>query len=209
MNTGPSVVVNKSGFFSSLVKGIFGTVIAIVVCGTVIGVYGLKAVDNHALKLVEMVEHGVPEVLVAMQDWQDAMPPAIRDALNDRRDFDYRSQLAISSPIRSIQETHGGGSVVTLEITNQGDEIVSLLALRLFIEDDGRHSIERISYVATPLAIEDEWRGPLLPGQTRRIAHYVPVQDGDLRVSTELTDLRLWNGPAETPIAAAPETTPE
>ena len=197
MNTGPSVVVNKSGFLSSIAKGIFGTLIAIIICGTALGFAGLRMADKHASKVIDGTCVILPELLEVAAQWQDILPPALADALNDRRAFEYRDHVGIETDVRHFEDKHAGHAVVGLEITNQGEEVVSLMMLRVVIEDEGPENVIKVINVATPLAVEHDWPGPLLPGQTRKVP--VPIRRvvGELDVSVELTELRLWSGPAE------------
>jgi hypothetical protein len=50
--------------------------------------------------------------------------------------------------------------------------------------------------VATPFAAHGEWRGPLLPGETRRIPQRVQHVVGEPTLTYEVTDLRVANPPA-------------
>jgi hypothetical protein len=197
MNTGPSVVVNKSGFLSSIAKGIFGTLIALIICGTVLGFAGLRMADKHAGKIIDGTCVVLPELIDAAAQWQDILPPVLADALNDRRAFEYREQVEIAKTIKRYDAKYGERAVVALEITNEGEEVVSLMMLRMVVEDEGPHSVVKVVNVATPLAVEDDWAGPLLPGQTRKVPVSIRDVDGELDVSIELTELRLWSGPAE------------
>jgi len=207
MNGGPSVIVNKGGFFSSLAKGFFGLLTVTVICVTVVGLYGVRTADQQISRVISIVNNGVPAVLEVARGWQEALPPALKDALNDRRAFDYCSQLDVRTSVRDVQRhEHQRLVAVAMDITNRGDEVVSLLGLHLLIEGEGVHTYDRTVYAATPLAIEDEWRGPLLPGQTRRVVTKAYAVQGEPEVKVDVVELRLWNGPAEDhqPVAAVP-----
>jgi hypothetical protein len=73
---------------------------------------------------------------------------------------------------------------------------VSLLSLRLLIEDEGSEHVERVFLAATPVGCERDWPGLLPPGETRRIAQRVCRLVGEPKVTVEVTDVRVWNGPA-------------
>ena len=190
MYTGPSVVVNKGGFLSAIVKGVFGTVMVVVVCVTALGLYGIRVIDTQAGTLTH--------VLAMLPEWQKAVPPAIADALNDRRAPEYRSSLDIKSRVEVTRKDREDG-VVLIDVKNNGHEVVSLMSLRVVVADESdtrRHELPVV--VATPLMIEEEWRGPLLPGEQREIVTHVRGLVGEPKVSTELTELRVWKGAAET-----------
>lgn len=206
MYAGPSVVVNKGGFLSAAVKGIFGTIMVVVVCATALGLYGIRVIDTQAGALTRL--------LATLPEWQRAVPPAIADALNDRRAPEYRSELEIKSRVEITDKDRGGG-VLLIDVKNNGKDIVSLMSVRAVVEvaSDVRR-LELPITVATPIQIECEWRGPLLPGEQRQIAERLCGVVGDPKVSVELNELRVWNGPmpkaeATTAVAASPAVTPD
>lgn len=210
MNSGPSVIVNKAGFLSSLARGLFGTIIAVVICASAVGIYGMRLVDRNVDVLRAAITDTVPELvstlpdmLSAMPDLMAAAPPVLADAMNDRRAPEYRTELLTSARLVPRYED-GETWAVVIEIVNQGQEVVSLHSLRLTLEDARQVPVQAYMVVtATPLAIDEcaELRGPLLPGETRRIAQRVYVSNGGLTPVLETTELRIWNGPRE----AAPE----
>jgi hypothetical protein len=200
MYTGPSVVVNKGGFFSAIVKGVFGTIMVVVVCGTALGLYGLRVIDTQAGSLTH--------VLAALPEWQKVVPPAILDALNDHRAPEYRRELDIQTRIETTGAERDKG-VVVISVKNKGDQVVSLMSLRAVVEDTSDRRLHELPItVATPLMIEGEWRGPLLPGEQRELAQRVCGIVGEAKVATELTELRVWNGPVAKAEATAAATLP-
>ena len=81
-------------------------------------------------------------------------------------------------------------------VINEGDQVVSLMSIRLQIEDDENLPLEEQTvYAATPLAFEHDWRGPLLPGSTRRFRGSWIRSDSwaDLALSWEISELRVWD----------------
>jgi hypothetical protein len=201
MNTGPAtVVVRRSGFLPALTYGVFGTVIALIVCGGVITFSVIELVDRQIDNVMAMST----EVVKVLPDWQKALPPALADAINDRRDLGYRDQLDISARVAGER---WASAVVTVK--NNGDRPVTLLSLRVVVEDeDGVPVREFTTYAATPIAIEDEWRGPLLPGSTRRFtAGTLRDSIGEWKATVEITELRVW-GDAKQPTEMTIETEP-
>jgi hypothetical protein len=193
MSSTPAVVVKKSGFLNGLFYGFFGFLITTVLCATGLAVYGLSIADSKAVQALSTAERlvtGVPEWVDGMLD---ALPPVIADALHDRRDPSYRQQVDVT--VRPVRAGRSGSiNRAAVEVTNNGPETISLMAVRVvLLDDDGAAAHERVVYVATPLAIEDEWRGPLLPGSTRKLSMAVyGVKPGDYEVSHEITELRVW-----------------
>jgi hypothetical protein len=183
-----TVFVTKHGFLSSLVLGLCGMISITVICATAVGLYGLYIVDDK----IEDLVGASPDMVEALTDWQAALPPALADAIDDRRDLNYRPQVDASV------ELLGTDSRLTpvIEVVNQGDKVVTLLSMRVTVEDDeGIPDKEMAVYAATPITIDHEWRGPLLPGSTRRFA----LRSGRLGrdaalASLEITELRVWNG---------------
>ena len=90
-------------------------------------------------------------------------------------------------------------------MVNNGDEVVSLLALRVVLLDEHDQLLtESQEWAATPVAIEDDWRGPIMPGSKRRFVCWrsCPHEAGPLDVVTpeiEITELRVWTGSDESP----------
>ncbi len=204
MSSGPAVIVNKGGFLSATAKGLFGTIMVVVVCGTALGLYSLRMVDMHITSAINEVGTVTEKVLAILPDWQKNAPPQIADALNDRRAIDYRSSLKIAARVTKGDGRRGDSEVV-VEVTNTGSEIVTLLPLRVVVENEEGTPVSELSaYAATPIQVCDEWRGPLLPGSVTR-KFVVPMckshnAKGDLKASVEITDLRVAK-PAAAPVA--------
>ncbi|MEW6249467.1 MAG: hypothetical protein AB1716_02390 [Planctomycetota bacterium] len=204
MNSGPAVVVKKAGFLAALVRGIFGTIMVLIVCATALTLYGMRIANNF---------------IQALPNWRETAAPCVFDALNDRRAIEYRDSLRINTRLERL-EPDGGSStrsgegdrgVVRIEVTNTGPEVVSLLALRVVVEDDSPARIcELPMTVATPVQIEGNWRGTLLPNETRVVGRRLCDIQGDAKVTYEIADLRVWNGPrgASQPAPAAERNLP-
>lgn len=202
MSSGPVVVVNKGGFFSALAKGLFGTVMVVVVCATALGVYGLHIAGSLIGVPTEAVAR-LPELIAGLPEWR-TMPPVVADTLNLRRDFAYGKSLTVATTMRLVREgSDEQAGVAEIEVTNHGGDVVSLLSLRVLIEDEGAAHIDRTVVAATPLAVGD-WCGPLQPGATRRMPQSVFHIVGEPRVTVEVSDVWVWKGPADEPAALPP-----
>ena len=186
MSSAPAVIVNKGGFFSALAKGLFGTLTAIVVCGTALGLYGMYTVDKNFGRFAQQVFDALPH-------WQQALPPVLADALNDRRAPEYRPSLEIATRYVPSRKDSDRG-VLVVDIQNTGPETVSLLALRLVVEDDSSERFATLSMTAaTPLAFGDE-PGPLQPGSTRQVIRRLTHVAGEPKAKVEVSEVRVWNG---------------
>lgn len=196
MSSSPAVIVNKGGMFTALVKGIFGLAMTLVICVTVLGVLGITTVNSNVGRILEGGFGSVSAILDGSAEWQSILPPAIADAVNDRRDIGYLENLGVAGTFVSVDEEEGS---VAIEVTNNGDKIVSLMTVRVLLADDSVPSAEFVVPVATPLSIDcDEgWRGPLLPGATRKIIEPVWRVHGEPELSYEVTEVRVWAGPIE------------
>jgi hypothetical protein len=202
MNGGPSVIVNKGGFLASLAKGVFGTVMVLLVCGTALGLYGMHVFNSDVHLFTGQVGDIVQGVLARLPDLQKALPPILADACNDRRAIDYRDSVQLTARLERARQG-GRDGVVVLEVKNNGKEAISLLTARVVVQDESDSPVCELSIVvATPLQIEDEWRGPLQPGETRIVPRRLTEVVGEVKVSTEVTDLRVFNPP----VAVSPKS---
>jgi hypothetical protein len=199
MGKNSPVVMYRRGFGSSLVLGFFGTFCVVIVCATCVAIYGFKVVNDRLDNLIEMS----PAALTALTNWQSALPPAVHDALHDRRMPEYRDKVRVTASL--VRDWKTDRLIPIVDVANEGDQIVSLMSLRLQIEDDENLPLQEFTvYAATPLAIESEWRGPLLPGSQRRFRapQIRDLSPGELSVRWEISELRVWNVAESTPPAA-------
>jgi len=197
---GPShIVFRKRGFLSSTAMGLSAIVITIVLCCTGIIIYGVHLASEQSGRIITLAQstvRGLPE-------FAEALPPVVADMLNDRRRPDYSKDLAITAqPTRRPDDA----TRVTIEVVNNGSEVVSLLSLRLLVLDEYDQILcESNEWAATPFAAEGGWRGPIMPGSRRyfvcgRRVHGDISPVTELRTEVEITELRVWNGP-RTPTA--------
>lgn len=195
MDTGTPIIV-KRGFLSTLAYGVSGVLITGIICGTGIGLYGLRMLDHKTGDLASLAK----EIVAAVPDIIEALPPVLADALNDRRDPGYRSDLEIDIAIRQDQDSSWQRPV--LIVKNNGDQVVSLLGLRVvLVDEDGLPVEEESIFAATPLPCEDEWRGPIFPGETRKFSTQMYTHETGLTAEFEVTEIRIWNGPSEDVLA--------
>jgi hypothetical protein len=214
MSSVPAVIVRKGGFLNGLFYGFFGFLITTVICATGVGIYGMRIADSKVVQVLSTTERlvtGMPDWLDALfnalPNWGEALPPAMADALRDRRDPDYREHVDVA--VRLVPERYRRNRQrAVVEVTNNGTETISLMAVRIVIADeDGVPEYEQVAHVATPLAIEDEWRGPLLPGSTRKFTIRVFTDErGEYEASYEIAELRVWDPDAAGSTSAEPET---
>ena len=183
--------------------GIFGVVGVAIVSATMLATYAMHIVDSKTDGVIGFAKttiEGLPGLI-------DSLPPALGELLNDHRDPEYAANIKIDVQMITDERTDTVRPV--LSITNDGDEVVSMLAVRVAVlNNDGVPLGDWTQVVATPIAIEDEWRGPLFPHTTR---HVVCSRYGgsrsvsakvDVRPEAEISELRVWT-PSERPIRAA------
>jgi len=192
---GPShIMLRKHSFLSSVASGLSAIVITVIVSGTVVLLYTVHLASDKSERVISLAQSAVR----GLPEFQRSLPPALADMLNDRRDPSYASQLAISAKVVSRPESHGQTRTL-IEIVNQGEEVVSVLSLRVVLLDENDHVLcESQEWAATPVAIEDDWRGPLMPGSKRRFVCWrrCPYEVGPMDVvkpEIEITELRVWN----------------
>ena len=188
MHSGPSVVVHKGGFLASVARGFFTLLTVLVICVSGLAGAGLWLVNRHMDRFASVGT----EVLRLLPDWQAALPPALADAVHDRRAPEYREQLQLTA--RVIPGDSSDEPKLMLEVVNRGPQTVTMLAARVDFERDGVPVHTRLEYVITPLAIDKaEWPGPLLPGETRRIVRRLKSADPGASLRIETCELRVWS----------------
>ena len=85
------VVVNKRGFLSTLAMSIATVVSVTIICASSVAIYGLTIVDNRTRDLISMS----PDAMTALLQWQDSLPPAVKDAITDIRSPEYQDQIDV------------------------------------------------------------------------------------------------------------------
>ena len=194
MSRNAPVYVRRHGFLAAVAYGVFGTLTAIVVCATGLGVYALHVADDKADRLLS----AGAGVFTSLPEIQESLPPVLSDMLQDRRSPSYREQVDLNC--RLVASTDGRPyNHVVIEATNHGPATITLMALRVVLVDDEGVPVRAMStYAATPATIENDWRGPLLPGSTRQCSFNVYGDARGLKPIMEVTDLRVWEeGPTE------------
>ena len=171
---GNVVIHKRMSVFSVAIFSLAMVLIAAIGCATALAFHAIAIVDRRTL----------PEIT-------EALPPALADAIDDERRTDYLADLTITS--RIVDSDHRGRSRGVVTITNDGDRVVSLLSLRVVGLDSGDTPVwEDVTWGATPIQIDDEWRGPLLPGVRREIPVSSYSRDRATTLKCEVTDIRLW-----------------
>jgi hypothetical protein len=175
--------------------GLFG-VGAVAIGGiTAVALRGLSMVDSKTSALINLVDgtvEGLPELLASL-------PPAIGDVLNDRRAPEYAANVDVQLDFVPAED----GVRPVLTVTNKGEEVISMLAIR--VAAFGERQLPTYDWtrvVATPLAIDDEWPGPLYPGNKRYVVldrtRRVPAEAADtVQGAYEIADVRVWVPKAE------------
>jgi hypothetical protein len=193
MNDFPQIIYKRHTFLSALAMGISAIIIAFIVSCTVVIIYGMNFAGDKSEEVVALVEQairGLPKL-------QESLPPFLADMLDDRRQPDYVTQLDITASTTLLPADQGTVKT-TIEIVNNGKEIVSLLSLRVVVLTSQNEIIaESNEWGATPIAADHDWRGPLMPGSRRYFVtshRALPVFSADeLKTEVEITDIRIWN----------------
>ena len=180
---------------TAMVIGIFGIGGVTIASATAVVLYSLSVVDKNLSVLIGIAENGVdslPEVLKSLPD--------LADTLAGQRMFDYAEELEIE--VHFTPSSREGRIRPVMTVTNRGREVVSTLALRVAaVTASGIPIHEWTEVVATPIALVDEWRGPLMPGATRhvilpsrRLREDMP---NNMTAMTEISELRIWDPTSE------------
>ncbi len=193
MSDFPQIIYKKHTFLSAMAMGVSAIIIAFIISCTVVIIFCMNFAGNKSKELVTLAE----EAIRGLPELQKSLPPALADMLNDRRQPDYITQLSIT-PSTTLPPNDNGTVKTTIEVVNNGKEVVSLLSLRVVVLTSRNEIItESNEWAATPIAADDDWRGPLMPGSRRRFVtshrgHPVFSAD-DLKTEVEITDIRIWN----------------
>ncbi len=166
--------------------------LGIVVAGA-LGLYGMRILDTKANGVLDFAGDtidGLPELI-------ESLPPALADILEDRRAPDYASNITVK--VNFVTDEHRGNLIPALSITNDGDEVVSMLAVRVAaLNSDNVPVREWTQVVATPVAVDHDWRGPLMPHATRHVVMHGwcggarLTGSAGVTASAEISEIRLW-----------------
>jgi hypothetical protein len=193
MNDFPQIIYKRHTFLSALAMGISAVIIAFIVSCTVVIIYGMNFAGDQTEEVVALVEQAIK----GLPKLQESFPPVLADMLDDRRQPDYRTQLDITAST-TLLPANKGTVKTTIEIVNKGSEVVSLLSMRVVVLTSQNEIItESNEWGATPVAADDDWRGPLMPGARRYFVsshRALPVfSANELKTEVEITDIRIWN----------------
>jgi hypothetical protein len=189
-DSGATVVRKRMSFLTALVCSAAAVTIAIILSITGITIYGMNLIDKKTDNLAGLIQ----ETVKALPAVRESLPPALSDAFNDERHPEYLQNLVISSKLVEEQGNQKWPrSRVVVEVQNNGNEVVTLLSLRLVaLDGNGDPVREWHTWAATPLQLEDEWRGPLLPHETRRLAVWCKSSEQPAKITHEVSEVRLW-----------------
>ncbi len=199
MESRPQVIHNhKRSFLSTLAIGLSSIIIAVLLGGTAVSIYALRIVDKKSDLLVGTADH----LIEALPEIQKNLPPLIGDVFNDERRIDYLDNLEIKTHLVRADHRRGRSGVrAQIEVKNTGEEMVTLMSLHLMALDEKGNLIgEWNEWVATPIAIENELRGPLLPTSKRTIhSGWIHTDQRivltNIDIQAEVTDVRIWKKP--------------
>ena len=177
MGRSDGMVVNKKmSFLASLVWGTCSVIIVTIACASGIVFYGLHIVEKSIDDLPGIVKK----------------VPMLRDALSSERRIDYIDDLDIEIGFTDHPYYEDRMRAVAT-ITNQGKELVSWLSIRVVVTDDMGNILDAdVRTIATPVAIDDDFPGPLVPGGTRPFTICSFKRSDHPSAQYEVTDLRVW-----------------
>lgn len=191
-------VVKRGGFLSAVAHGVFGLLIVVVVCGAGIGMYALHIVDQKAERVLGLGAGVVTSLPESLPQLRASLPPALADAMEDVRDPAYREQVEVTARLSPPGDR--GARFAVIDVTNQGERTITLMALRVVLIDANDVPVRSIvTYAATPLTLDNEWRGPILPGSQRLCSEPFYAGEDVASAEVEVADLRVWQPEAVTP----------
>ena len=192
------ITLRKHTFLSSVALGFSAIIITLMVSCTVVLLYTVHLASDKSERVITLAQ----SALKGLPELTHSLPPALADMLDDQRRPDYCKELTISAKATSQPDSHGRVRT-TIEVVNNGPEVVSLLSLRILILDEENQPLcESQEWAATPFAADDGWRGPIMPGSRRHFVCYRACGRNadsltDLTTEVEVTELRVWNTPKD------------
>jgi hypothetical protein len=204
MSDHPHITYRRHTFLSALVMGLCALAITIILSGTAVVIYGMHFVGDKSERIVTSL---IEDAIQGLPVLQKSLPPVLGDLLNDRRQPGYCDQLEITAKTSVLEDRNGHERMRTeIKVDNNGQEVVSLLSLRIIVLDSRDEILtESNEWAATPIAADEDWRGPIMPGSHRHftVSHYRRPPDfilEDLKTEVEITDVRVWNNGQEAPL---------
>ncbi len=186
---------------TALFLGLFGVGAVGIASGTAVVLYGMRIIDTKATDVLGFAEGSLDGLLGTLPELLESLPPTLADVLNDRRVPEYAAEIDIDAAF--VTDDRNGGLRPVLTITNNGSEVVSLLAVRVAALNANRVPIrEWTEVVATPIAIDGEWRGLLFPGETRYVVmsrrRGLSAKNAETVMGVaEISEIRVWQSPNE------------
>ena len=186
----PPIIHKRMSFLAVSAICLTSIIITAVVSAAGLGVYGLRILDRKSDGLVGLVGNLAKQ----LPELRDSLPPALYDAIDDERHPEYRSNLRVSVK-RVADDQRDRYCRAVVEVENKGDQTISMLTLRIVaLDKNGEPISERKTWVASPIQLEDDWRGPILPKETRRlVVRYFDAEE-TASFSQEVTEIRTWAG---------------
>jgi len=208
MSDHQQIVYKKHTFLSSVALGLSAVAIVCIICCTAVMIYGVHFAGAQSEKFMAItgdVFDGIPDII-------QSLPPLAADVLNDQRLPSYSGEIEATA--RIIAADNHGQARTQIEVTNNGERLITMLSLRITILDANDEIVsESNEWAATPLAADHDWRGPLMPNSHRRFnsgSHRLPrdTDQAHLRAEVEITDIRVWAGPkvVDKDVSVATET---
>lgn len=189
---------NRMSPVTAFFLGVFGVGAVGIASGTSVVLYGMHVLDRNASNAIGFVDRTLGGTLEGLPALIESLPESIGELLEDRRAPEYAANLEVS--LNFVMDERNGGVRPVLTVVNKGDEVVSLLAVRVAALNQKMLPLrDWTEVIATPLAIDHDWRGPLMPGNTRYVALSCchGLADSDLQDITgawEISDIRVWDG---------------
>ena len=183
--------------FTAFFLGLFGVGAVGILSATLIVFAGMLIIGDKAGDLVRFADGTITTTLDRLPGLLESLPESVGDILNDGRAPEYADNLDVKVAFAADEWSRGVRPVMT--ITNKGEEVVSLLAVRVAALNQQNLPIrEWTEVVATPIGMCNDLRGPLYPGTTRYVVlgsswRGFPAERVDeITGAVEISDVRIW-----------------
>lgn len=140
----------------------------VVASGTLLTMRGMSIFEHNVARVVDFAQVAIEDLPQTIKD----VSPLISEFVGERN-LDYAKNVAVT--VKLAQRPGSKTLRPALQVENKGNQPINLMTIRVAaLTAQNLPVAEWTEVVATPLGIENEWRGPLVPNQTR----YVVMRNG-------------------------------
>lgn len=136
--------------------------------GTLLIMRGMSIFEHNVARVVDFAQVAIEDLPQTIKD----VSPLISEFVGERN-LDYAKNIGVT--VKLAQRPGTKTLRPALQVTNKGNQPINFMTIRVAaLTAQNLPVAEWTEVVATPIGIENDWRGPLVPNQTR----YVVMRNG-------------------------------